>query len=199
MTESVQVATPGWLAGDDGHRLLTSYLNQQLVDSAAALRLARRMAGLYHDSAFGVVLTGISTELAQDRASVRALMERLGISVSRYRAALGLFVDTAGRLTPTGQLLARSPLRPALELETLRLAVERKWTVWTTLRALAEQDRRLDAGRLDALVHRARRQADTLDELRLEVARAALSSRTRAGVGAADDTEPDTDPDAAPA
>jgi hypothetical protein len=180
MTEPRQSATPGWLAGEEGRRLLSAYLNQQLADSAAALRLARRMAGLHRNSAFGVALAGITLELAQDQASVRALMRRLGIPASWYQAAVGRLADAAGRVTPTGQLLARSPLRPAFELETLRLAIERKWTVWTTLRALAEQDARLDPGRLDALVHRARRQADSVDELRLDVARAALYPSTRA-------------------
>ncbi|WP_045877947.1 hypothetical protein [Pseudofrankia sp. DC12] len=180
MTEPRRAAPPGWLAGEDGHRLLTGYLNHQLVDAAAALRLARRMAEAHRDSAMGVALTGIGIELAQDQASVRALMERLGIAASYYQAAVGLLVDAASRCTPTGQRIARSPLRPALELETLRLSVERRWTAWTTLRALAEQDYRLDPGRLDALVHRARRQADSLDELRLDVARAALYPRTSA-------------------
>jgi hypothetical protein len=161
--------------------MLTSYLNGQLVDAAAALRLARRMAGAYRDSAFGVALTGIAVEFTQDQAAVHALMDRLGISASRARAAVSLLVDTAGRLTPSGQRLARSPLRPALELESLRLIVERKWTAWTMLRALADQDQRLDPGRLDALIHRARRQADSLDELRLDVARAALRPGARAG------------------
>jgi hypothetical protein len=178
-----QAATPGWLASADGRRLLTTYLNEQLADAAGALRLARRMAGIHHGSTFGTALAGITVELAQDQASVRALMERLGVAISRYRGAVRLLVDTAGRLTPTGQLLARSPLRPALELELLRLAVERKWTTWTMLRALAEQDHRLDPGRLDALVHRARRQADVLDELRLDVARASLYPRTGAANG----------------
>lgn len=182
MTQPRQAATAGWLAGADGQRLLKGYLNGQLVDAAAAVRLARRMAGLYGDSAFGVALTGIAVELAQDQAAVHALMDRLAVSASRARAALGLIADTACRLTPSGQLLARSPLRPALELESLRLAVERKWAAWTMLRALADQDPRLDPGRLDALIHRARRQADSLDELRLDVARTALHPGVRADV-----------------
>ncbi|ONH33385.1 hypothetical protein [Pseudofrankia asymbiotica] len=185
MTEPGQVTTSGWLGGADGRRLLASYLNHQLADAAAALRLARRMAGIHRDSAFGVALMGISTELAQDQASVRAVMDRLDLPTSRYRAAVGLLVDTAARLTPTSQLQARSPLRPALELAALRLAVERKWTVWTTLRALVDQDSRLDPGRLDALAYRARRQADSLDELRHDAARAALSPRTHTDAASA--------------
>lgn len=39
-----------------------------------------------------------------------------------------------------------------------------------TLRVLAEADKRLDAGRLDELISRARRQADLLEEFRVRAA-----------------------------
>ena len=41
---------------------------------------------------------------------------------------------------------------------------------WRTLRAAADADRRLDAGRLDDLMARARRQEDELEELRVQAA-----------------------------
>jgi hypothetical protein len=52
----------------------------------------------------------------------------------------------------------------------LRLGVEGKAAGWRTLRVLAETDTRLDAGRLDELISRARRQADLLEELRVRAA-----------------------------
>jgi hypothetical protein len=52
----------------------------------------------------------------------------------------------------------------------LRLGVEGKAAGWRTLRALAETDKRLDPGRLDELISRARRQADLLEELRVRAA-----------------------------
>ena len=54
--------------------------------------------------------------------------------------------------------------------EMLRLGVEGKAAGWRTLRVLAETDTRLDAGRLDELISRARRQADLLEELRVRAA-----------------------------
>jgi hypothetical protein len=48
--------------------------------------------------------------------------------------------------------------------------VEGKAAGWRTLRALAEIDIRLDPGRLDEMISRARRQADLLEELRVSAA-----------------------------
>ena len=52
----------------------------------------------------------------------------------------------------------------------LRLGVAGKAAGWRTLRAAADADRRLDAGRLDELIARARRQEDELEELRAQAA-----------------------------
>ena len=49
----------------------------------------------------------------------------------------------------------------------LRLGVEGKAAGWRTLRTLADTDTRLDPGRLDELISRARRQADVLEDLRV--------------------------------
>ena len=52
----------------------------------------------------------------------------------------------------------------------LRLGVEGKAAGWRTLGTLAEIDTRLDPGRLDELISRARRQADLLEDLRVSAA-----------------------------
>jgi hypothetical protein len=70
------------------------------------------------------------------------------------------------RLKFNGYFLTRSPLSSLEELEILRLGVEGKAAGWRTLRILAETDKRLDSGRLDELIARARRQADLLEDLR---------------------------------
>ncbi len=60
----------------------------------------------------------------------------------------------------------------------MRLGVEGKAAGWRTLRALADRDVRLDAGQLDGLISRARRQSDFLEESRV---RAALQVIAAAG------------------
>jgi hypothetical protein len=78
--------------------------------------------------------------------------------------------EGAARLKLNGYLLTRSPLSSLEELEMLRLGVEGKATGWRTLRMLADRDKRLDPGRLDELISRARRQADLLEDLRVRAA-----------------------------
>jgi hypothetical protein len=53
----------------------------------------------------------------------------------------------------------------------LRLGVQGKAAGWRTLRTLADTDTRLDPGRLDELISRARRQADLLEDLRVGAAK----------------------------
>jgi hypothetical protein len=60
----------------------------------------------------------------------------------------------------------------------LRLGVEGKAAGWRTLRTLAETDTRLDPGRLDELISRARRQADLLEDLRIGAADQVIRARS---------------------
>ena len=95
-----------------------------------------------------------------------------GMHRSRHRADR---VPRA-RVKFNGRLLARSPLSDLEELELLRLGVEGKAAGWRTLRALADADMRLDPEQLDELMSRARRQADLLEELRVQAAQQVISS-----------------------
>ena len=62
-----------------------------------------------------------------------------------------------------------------------RLSVEGKAAGWRTLRVLAGTDKRLDPGRLDELIARARRQADLLEELRVRAAGQVIGLGATAG------------------
>jgi hypothetical protein len=98
------------------------------------------------------------------------IMAALGIKVRRYKVGAAWVGEKAGRLKFNGRLFARSPLSNLEELEMLRLGVEGKAAGWRTLRTLADTDTRLDPGRLDELISRARRQADLLEDLRVGAA-----------------------------
>jgi hypothetical protein len=150
-----------------GHDLLGIYLNDHLVGATGGVELARRVAGSHRDSA----LQRLAAEVAQDRAALQDMMGALSIPVRAYKVYAAWIGEKAARLKLNGHLLARSPLSSLEELEMLRLGVEGKAAGWRTLRVLAETDNRLDPGRLDELIARARRQADTLEELRVRAAR----------------------------
>lgn len=108
-------------------------------------------------------------------------MGALSIPVRGYKVYAAWIGEKAARLKLNGHLLARSPLSGLEELEMLRLGVEGKAAGWRTLRVLAETDKRLDPGRLDELIARARRQADLLEELRMRAADQVISLEATAG------------------
>jgi hypothetical protein len=153
-----------------GHNFLGIYLNDHLAGATGGVELARRMAGSGHVPVAGSVLHDLAAEIAQDRAALLEIMAALDVPVRGYKVYAAWIGEKAGRLKPNGYLLARSPLSNLEELEMLRLGVEGKAAGWRTIRVLADRERRLDSGRLDELISRARRQADLLEELRVRAA-----------------------------
>ena len=150
--------------------LLGIYLNDHLAGAAAGLELARRMARSHRGQEHADQLEQFVTEIAQDRSALLAIMASLGVTVRAYKVGAAWLGEKAGRLKFNGRLLARSPLSDLEELELLRLGVEGKAAGWRTLRTQAGTDGRLDAGRLDGLIARARHQVDVLEELRVRAA-----------------------------
>ena len=139
--------------------MLGIYLNDHLAGATAGAELAHRMARSHGDGQDSGTLRRLAAEIEQDRAALLDIMAALGIKVRRTRWA----PPGSGRGRPAEvqrPSLARSPLSDLEELEMLRLGVEGKAAGWRTLRTLADTDTRLDPGRLDELISRARRQAD---------------------------------------
>ena len=147
--------------------LLGVYLNDHLAGATTGRELCRRAAASHRGSTAGDLLARLADEIAEDRDELLRLMRALDVPVRRYKTATGWVGERLGRLKLNGHLVRRSPLSSVLELEALRLGVEGKTALWETLRAVAEHDERLDARRLDALLRRAREQAEVLDRLRL--------------------------------
>jgi hypothetical protein len=164
-----------------GHDLLCFYLNDHLAGATGGLELARRVAGSHRGPAADSALQGLAAEVAQDRAGLVDIMGALGIPVRGYKVYAAWIGEKAARLKLNGHLLTRSPLSDLEELEMLRLGVEGKAAGWRTLRALAETDKRLDPGRLDELIARARGQADLLEELRVRAAGQVIGLEATAG------------------
>lgn len=154
--------------------LLGVYLNDHLAGSTAGLGLAQRLAAA--ETTWAPELSRIAGEIHEDRAALLELMNRLDVRVQRYKSAVAWIAEKAARLKPNRRLTARSPLSRVLELEALRLGVEGKTAGWRTLRELADVETRLPAAQLDALISRARRQADELENLRVRAVTEALAS-----------------------
>jgi hypothetical protein len=158
-----------------GTSLLGIYLNDHLAGATAGTELARRMARSHRGREDGGPLNRLATEIAQDRSALLNIMAALGVTVRAYKVGAAWIGEKAGRLKFNGRLLSRSPLSDLEELEILRLGVEGKAAGWRTLRARADTDARLDAGRLDELISRASCQVEELEELRVRAASRVLT------------------------
>jgi hypothetical protein len=155
----------------NGHDFLGIYLNDHLAGSTLGMELAQRIAAsARYLPTSDNVLNRLAAEIKEDRAALLEIMNTLGIRIDGYKVFAAWAGEKAGRLKLNGRLLRRSPLSNLEELEMLRLGVEGKGAGWRTLRAVAERDSRLDAGRLDKLISRAARQAELLERLRSDVA-----------------------------
>lgn len=157
--------------------LLGIYLNDHFVGATGGIELVRRAAGSQRGSGTGDVLQRLTAEIVNDRAALLDMMAAVDVPVRRVKSYLAWAVEKVGRLKLNGYVLRRSPLSLLVELEALRLGVQGKAAAWRTLRELADHDRRLDAGRLDELLARARQQADTVEELRVRTANAIFNQR----------------------
>ncbi len=146
------------------------YLNDHLAGATGGVELARRAAGTRRGTPAGDVLRSLAEEIAEDRRALVEIMEALDVPVRRYKACVGWLAEKAGRAKPNGQLLGRAPLSDLLELEMMRIGIEGKAAGWRVLHVVAGHDDRLDAGRLDELLARAARQADTVKELHAQTA-----------------------------
>lgn len=157
--------------------LLGIYLNDHFAGATGGIELVRRAARSQRGSGTGEVLERLTAEIVNDRVALLDMMTALDVPVQRVKPYLAWAAEKVGRLKLNGYVLSRSPLSLLVELEALRLGVEGKAAAWRTLRELADHDRRLDAGRLDDLLARARQQGDTLEELRVHTANAIFNQR----------------------
>ena len=153
--------------------LLATYLNDHLAGATVGVELARRAKGANEGTSLGRFLGELETEIAEDRATLQAVMAQLGVGKDRFKVAAGWLAEKAGRLKPNNRLFGYSPLSRVIELEALALGVEGKRSLWDALRAL--EDPALTEFDFAALIERARRQRDQLHERRLTAAREAFT------------------------
>ncbi|MCO5997362.1 hypothetical protein [Actinoallomurus rhizosphaericola] len=150
--------------------LLGIYLNDHLAGATAGVELARRVAGTHKGKTSGETFRHLAAEIAEDRDALLRIMRALGVPVQQYKVYAGWIAEKIGRFKPNGHLTTRSPLSDLVELEAMRLGIEGKASGWRSLRAVADHDDRLSGEELDELLARAHRQAQTVEELRTEIA-----------------------------
>jgi len=150
---------------------LATYLNDHLAGAEGGRRLAARLARTVSEPE----LQGIHDEIERDHLTLQRIMADLDIKRSRLKQAAGVAAETASRVKLRLGSTGAHDVEQLLGLEAMAVGVAGKLRLWRSLEVLAPADGRLDAGELHALVSRAEVQLDTLEQVRLRVARRSLT------------------------
>jgi hypothetical protein len=152
---------------------LAIYLNDHLAGATVGVELARRLRGSNKDDPeFGPPLSEICAEIEEDRETLQAVMDQLGIGQSKVKPLLASLGERLGRLKTNGQLRGYSPLSRLVELEMLQIGVAGKRRLWRALDHTHADD--LSGFELGALAERATEQLRRLEALHLKAAALAL-------------------------
>ena len=162
------------------HRYLAVYLNDHLAAAVAAHELVKRAASSNDGTDYAKVLQELEHEIAEDRAALERLMERLEVGQDRLKVTGAFIGEKLGRLKPNAHLLSYSPLSRVVELEVLCLGIDGKHALWRALLDMEHADERLDAEELQELADRAAAQRSELEPYRLRAVEEALVASVRA-------------------
>jgi hypothetical protein len=152
------------------------YLNDHFAGSVAAVELLRHWQAAQQDHPATPALAGLREEIIKDQGELERLMRALNIALSAPRRVSAWLTE---KLTEA-KLLVDDPgdtgLRRLEMLEALAVGIDGKRALWAALDGCAAAVpalRQLDYSRLST---RADQQRRIVEELRLDAARAALTS-----------------------
>ena len=155
-------------------RRLDIYLNDHLAGSMLGVELSRRALEENRGTPPGGFFERLHDEIAEDRETLVAIIERLGVDRSLAKPALAWAFEKAGRLKLNGQVRGYSPLSRLIELEGLEAGVSGKRSLWQTLQNGLSEDARLQGIDFDRLIRRADEQLSRIQEQRLKCIHEAL-------------------------
>jgi hypothetical protein len=152
---------------------LTTYLNDHLAGSVAALELLGHMIRLQRGTPGERLVDEIRREVEEDQKTLQGLLREVGGKESRVRQAAAWLTEKLGRAKLRLDDSGSGDFEMLEALETLALGIQGKAALWRGLAAVHLPQ----AGRLDpaALEQRALKQFERVEAMRLQSARAALS------------------------
>jgi hypothetical protein len=168
-TAAAPVASSG---GQFRRRELATYLNDHLAGAEGGRRLAARLARTMPEPE----LAGIDAEIDRDYVTLQRLMDDLGVTRSRLKQVTGVAAEAASRIKLRLGSAGTHDVGQLLGLEAMAVGVAGKLRLWRSLELLAPSDGRLDGQELRTLAARAETQLDTIEQVRLRVARRCLSA-----------------------
>ena len=166
--------------------LLAIYCNDHLAAATGGIELVSRMIGVHRGGAYEGPLEGLLDEVREERAALRTTMGALGLPVRQYKLLASWVAEKLSRGKLNGRIVSRSPLSDLVEFEFIATAVLAKRAGFETLRALGEDDHRIDTALFERLIDQADRQHRWLAEARRDVAARVFGGEPDAASDAAD-------------
>ena len=156
--------------------VLTTYLNDHLAGSVAALELVRHLHESSKGSARERLFAALETEIEEDQTVLQDLLRQVGGRESKVRKAAAWLGEKLGEAKLKFDDTGTGELELLEALETLALGIQGKLALWRALEAA--RDRRPEFQKLDLarLKNRAVDQHERVDAERLRIARSALSA-----------------------
>lgn len=154
---------------------LETYLNDHLAGAAGGSELASKISSEHAGTRFGPFLAELASDIAQDKATLEELMERLGIQQSAIKQGGSWIAEKISRLKLSETMTGDQDLKRFLEFETLSLGIEGKLSLWRALIEIRDTQPELAAIDLAGLAKRAESQRSGIETHRLQVANAALT------------------------
>ena len=155
-------------------RNLTTYLQDHLAGSVAALELLDHLVSTYAGTPLAPFCTGLRQEVAQDQSSLRELLQSIDAADSSVRNRLGWVGEKLARVKVRLEDPAGGPLARLEQLDTLALGIEGKRALWRALQAAAwSSSPGVDLAHLEA---RAGDQRERVEVHRLQAAQEALGA-----------------------
>lgn len=150
-----------------------AYCNDHRAGAHAVLDVLGRLAG-DDDMPAPDTLRRLEKEVRAELDTLEEVMARLEIARDPLRAAAGWTAEKASRLRTSAVVTRDRALSRLLEVEVVLVGVRGKQALWEALQDVVGDDPRLEGIDLPGLADQAVAQLETVDDLRREVARAAL-------------------------
>ena len=150
---------------------LSTYLNDHLAGSEAALELLDHLEAEHAGTPIAMLAAGLRQDIVADRRELEALMARLEIAQSGPRKATAWLAELATRL----KLRLDDPQGGGLRLleifEALSLGIEGKRLLWRSLKTAAVYNPELQGTDYQRLEQRADEQRIGLEPFRMGAAK----------------------------
>lgn len=153
-----------------------AYLGDHLAGSAAALDLVEKIRSENEATPLAAFLETLGREIEADKATLEAVMDRLGVPTSSVKQLTGKVLEKLSRFRLNDRVTGGPAVTQLMELEMLSLGIEGKLALWRSLQQVADTRPELAGFGLETLVDRAVEQRAAVERHRLESAARAFSA-----------------------